>query len=808
MSLFIQTCGARSFKSREDFNSSSSPRSPRSPGSPGKSGWRRARLMMSCTSAQRSDEDERSVIGQTTCAICLETLKAGQGQALFTAECSHTFHFHCIASNAQHGNLICPVCRANWKQVPWRAPADLTALNPARQASESSHTNYSRIQRSGAVRELQDFGNQRRPHNLLELVADEDVVPSQPRFLNDPRLGLNARAGRDPWLQEPSMFDDDEPLVTGNAVQETDGQVEGETTLRSTGVQEQVSPPHAQSEIPQETNTGQREAQSTSAEIYLHGYPEVDEVAAAETAEAFTVLVNVKAGLHNRNTPPANEAVGAEAHEPEAESDSLLDPNNRAPLDLVTVLDISSSMTGNKLRLLKCAMEFVINNLSPSDRLSVVAFSSSAKRLFPLRRMVEEGRQFALRYVNSLEADGGTNIADGLRKGAKVLEDRRMKNPVASIMLLSDGQDTYNMRFRSYSQFNPTSLRSAQGSQIPVHTFGFGEDHDAALMHSIAETSGGTFSFVQTESAVQDAFAQCIGGLLSVIVQNAEIKFLAGEHGVQIRSIQAGNYQSSIGDNGSQGGVKIGDLYAEEERDILVDVKLPAAPLPTTEESTDASGSLVTKLLRVSCSFQDPVTHDVNGTSVIDISIRRPEFVDTAAGTVRLEVDRQRNRTRVAQSIVEAQALADAGEITGAQLILSTAKAALLRSPAFQAHDQLCLGLERELAEIQTRMETHQTYQRSGRAYALSVTSSHLQQRSTTRGDHDDDSIHDHYRTSSMISMVARSQALTPISTAPAGLGQDSRGGRYSQRSGQRSAPLPRMPMVGESEGAQDASQN
>jgi hypothetical protein len=56
--------------------------------------------------------------------------------------------------------------------------------------------------------------------------------------------------------------------------------------------------------------------------------------------------------------------------------------STRAPLDLVTVLDVSGSMSGPKLALLKRAMRFVIENLDPSDRLSVVAFSSSACRLF------------------------------------------------------------------------------------------------------------------------------------------------------------------------------------------------------------------------------------------------------------------------------------------------------------------------------------------------------------------------------------------------------------------------------------------
>ena len=124
---------------------------------------------------------------------------------------------------------------------------------------------------------------------------------------------------------------------------------------------------------------------------------------------------------------------------------SLDSVNSRAPLDLVTVLDVSGSMRGAKLALLKSAMNFVIQTLGPNDRLSIVAFSSTARRLFPLRRMTLTGRMQAMIAVNSLVDGGGTNIADGLKKGAKVIEQRRLKNPVCSIILLSDGQDTYSL---------------------------------------------------------------------------------------------------------------------------------------------------------------------------------------------------------------------------------------------------------------------------------------------------------------------------------------------------------------------------
>uniref|UniRef100_A0A453KKX9 RING-type domain-containing protein n=1 Tax=Aegilops tauschii subsp. strangulata TaxID=200361 RepID=A0A453KKX9_AEGTS len=64
-------------------------------------------------------------VQQNFCAICLETLSTSSSgidncdrPAIFTAQCSHSFHFLCIASNIRHGNVTCPICRAQWSQLP------------------------------------------------------------------------------------------------------------------------------------------------------------------------------------------------------------------------------------------------------------------------------------------------------------------------------------------------------------------------------------------------------------------------------------------------------------------------------------------------------------------------------------------------------------------------------------------------------------------------------------------------------------------------------------------------------------------
>jgi Mg-chelatase subunit ChlD len=618
-------------------------------------------------------------------------MKPGDGHALFTAECSHTFHFHCISSNVKHGNQDCPICRTKWKEVPFRASP--LSNQPNGQASRINPV-VNLAQDDGQVNLLR-----RLPRTTSSNRNQYQHLPSIYRDL------------------DPAQFNDDEPL---EAVPQLDPRPEGPGCL-----------------------TG------GTATVEVKTFTELSEISQSDYKESFTVLIHLKAPISSVN------------------SDHGLDKSRstRAPIDLITVLDVSGSMAGTKLALLKRAMGFVIQNLGSSDRLSIIAFSSTARRLFPLRRMSESGRQQSLLAVNSLIANGGTNIAEGLRKGVKIIEDRKEKNPVCSVILLSDGQDTYtifptNSLHRSqpdYCALLPASARKSGGHSIPVHVFGFGADHDSESLHSISEASGGTFSFIEAEAAIQDAFAQCIGGLLSVVAQELHVQVDAGDDEIKLGSIKSGSYENHTTEDNRRGSIHVGDLYAEEERDFLVSVNVP--PAGSNEESL---------LMRVGCAYKEPLTKETVSVSMVEVKIARP-LVVVFEQVSSIEVDRQRCRLEAAEAMVESRSAAEQGELSRAVSILDRCRGRILESVSGKSGDRLCMALDAELREMQERMADRQRYEASGRAYMLSGLSSHSWQRATARGDStDSNSLVQAYQTTSMVDMLQRSKTMIPSNRQPA----------------------------------------
>ncbi|CAI9105043.1 OLC1v1003879C1 [Oldenlandia corymbosa var. corymbosa] len=625
-----------------------------------------------------------------TCAICLNTMKPGHGHAIFTAECSHSFHFHCITSNVKHGNQMCPICRAKWKEIPFQSPANDITRGRARNSNGSW--------------------------------PQDDPWVTVLRRLPAPRLETPRHTSSSFLVAEPSVFNDDDELIS--------------------------------CEPERRENSSDLGHGHIAGKLDLKAYPEVSAVSKSASHNDFTILIHLKAP----NT-------GRHGHFMTDQSGSLVTSHqSRVPVDLVTVLDVSGSMAGTKLALLKRAMGFVIQNLGPSDRLSVIAFSSTARRLFSLRRMTDVGKEEALQAVNSLSSSGGTNIAEGLKKGAKVMTDRKSRNPVSSIILLSDGQDTYSIspgstnRQSDYQSLLPVSMHRGNNANIhiPVHSFGFGADHDSISMHSISENSGGTFSFIEAESVIQDAFAQCIGGLLSVVVQELTVNIECLHPGLQLKSIKAGSYKTKLMSDSRMGSIEVGDLYAEEERDFLITLDIPV------ERSSNEM-----PILNAKCAYKDPVSKEpMTLNQAIEVKILRPEV--TAELVVSMEVDRQRNRLRSAEAMAEARAAAERGDLASAVSVLEECRNQLVESVSHRTGDKLSTALDAELKEMQERMASRQTYETSGRAYVLSGLSSHSWQRATARGDSTDStSLVQAYQTPSMVDMVSRSQTMILGSPSP-----------------------------------------
>jgi hypothetical protein len=340
--------------------------------------------------------------------------------------------------------------------------------------------------------------------------------------------------------------------------------------------------------------------------------PEVAVIAAGRSYETHAIVLKVKA--------PAVNVRSA----------------NRAPIDLVAVIDVSRRMNNEKLQKMKRAMRLVVSSLSNSDRLSIVAFSTNSKRLLSLRRMTTDGRRAARRIIEAVALlDGESTSNDALKKAAKVLEDRREKNSTASIILFSDD--------------NSRSRRSSL-MEIPVHSVDL------------------------NQSPCEDSFAKSVEDLISVVIQDLKLSlgFLPGE----ISGVYSNVDRPVVVGSGL---IRIGDLYAEEERELLIEVKVK---VPST-------ASMAQQILTVRSSFKD------QGKESRDQALIVPRAVRSSNPSIQ----RLRSVFIATRAVAESRYLLERNDVNGAERMLSSARALLLQSGSDPAQD-FARRLEAELVEL------------------------------------------------------------------------------------------------------------
>ncbi|KAK3031281.1 hypothetical protein RJ639_035581 [Escallonia herrerae] len=569
-------------------------------------------------------------LSRSSCGMCMQSVKTGQGMAIYTAECSHTFHFPCIAAHVKkQGSLMCPVCNTTWNDVP------LLAIHKAQQ-NQNPQQQVDRPQSNAKKQdEIKRHQKEQQPllhqqHHTKCLYADDE-----------PLLSPTASGGGFVAIPE------------ANESEEGDEEIEEFKGFF-------VNPISSSSEAAL-INGGD------SRQVAVTLLPEAAIVSVNRTHETYAFVMKVKAPPPPppRAPPEANSAAlnGGAAH--------FLDPARRAPIDLVTVLDVGGSMSGAKLQMMKRAMRLVISSLGSADRLSIVAFSAFPKRMLPLNRMTVQGQRSARRIIDRLACSQGSCAGDALRKATKILDDRRERNPVASIMLLSDGQDEQvNSNNNSYRRQGSNHVSSTRFAHVEIPVAGY--SHEPA----------------------EDAFTKCVGGLLSVVVQDLRLKLgvASGSDPAEISAVYSCNGGPTVH---SSGAIRIGDLYAEEERELLVEMRVPV-------------GTGSHHVLSVNCCYKDPSSQEIVYGREHALLVPRPQ----AVGSSMPKIERLRNLFVMTRAIAESRRLVEHNETSSAHQLLSSARALLIQS---SASDEYVRGLAAELAELHWRRQFQQQVEQQRR---------------------------------------------------------------------------------------------
>ncbi|KAF8659888.1 hypothetical protein AX16_001772 [Volvariella volvacea WC 439] len=269
-----------------------------------------------------------------------------------------------------------------------------------------------------------------------------------------------------------------------------------------------------------------------------------------------------------------------------------LPPLPHPPMDLILVISIPpptapQSTAQLKIRVIKATLDFVLASLGPKDRLSMVTFevgTSGKVRKTPflcpgkplskarLEKFIDE---VGLRLEETQDEflvrgskDEKTDVVTAVNHGFDVVLQRKGRNPVSGMILVSDASDSTRR-----AQMDLVLAR-AEAANVPIHSFGYGRSHDPASLWLMSNNTSGTYTFVKDWYDLRSCVAGCIGGMMSMGVLNMKLHFkVVDGYRFRIRKISGGP-PSVLSSDGLNVDIEVGELRYGERKEMLVELEL------------------------------------------------------------------------------------------------------------------------------------------------------------------------------------------------------------------------------------------
>ncbi|EJL29486.1 von Willebrand factor type A (vWA) domain protein [Caulobacter sp. AP07] len=168
---------------------------------------------------------------------------------------------------------------------------------------------------------------------------------------------------------------------------------------------------------------------------------------------------------------------------------------DQPPLNLVFLIDTSGSMSGeDRLPLAKKALNVLIDQLRPQDRVSMVAYAGSAGAVLS----PTDGRsKLKMRCaLTALQSGGSTAGGQGLELAYALAKQNLDPKAVNRVILLTDGD--FNVGIADPARLKDfVSDQRKSGVYLSVYGFGRGNYNDT-MMQALAQNGNGTAAYVDS----------------------------------------------------------------------------------------------------------------------------------------------------------------------------------------------------------------------------------------------------------------------------------------------------------------------
>jgi len=186
--------------------------------------------------------------------------------------------------------------------------------------------------------------------------------------------------------------------------------------------------------------------------------------------------------------------------------------------EIIYVIDTSGSMGGTSIVQAKEALEYGLSRLNPGDYFNIVQFNSTTQVMAPQALLATPTNVASAKaYVGSLDATGGTEMADALRA---VLTGSEDASRIRQVIFLTDG-----------SVGNEAGLFKLIGERLGdsrLFTVGIGAAPNSHFMREAATLGRGTFTYIGSQQEVRQEMSALFEKLQYPVLSNIALEWADG----------------------------------------------------------------------------------------------------------------------------------------------------------------------------------------------------------------------------------------------------------------------------------------
>ncbi len=196
-------------------------------------------------------------------------------------------------------------------------------------------------------------------------------------------------------------------------------------------------------------------------------------------------------------------------------------PEKQPPLNLVFLMDVSGSMNDpNKLPLVQKALNVLIDQLRPEDKVSIAVYAGAAGAV-----LKPTGGNEKLRIrcaVNAMTAGGSTAGGEGLALAYAMAEQGFSEGAVNRVILMTDGD--FNVGIANEEMLEDF-VAEKRKSGVYLSVYGFGRDnYNDLMMQTLAQSGNGTAAYIDTLDEAHKLFRDDFSGSLFPIADDVKIQ--------------------------------------------------------------------------------------------------------------------------------------------------------------------------------------------------------------------------------------------------------------------------------------------